>query len=265
MKRIMALVLSMLLLLPAVGACAESEALTFEDMTSLAWSFSSGAGGWSTDMQILEDGSFIGTYHDSEMGEMGDDYPYGTIYVCSFEGQMTLLEQVDEYSWKIRVDNLTLDDEPGQETIDDGIRFVTSELYGLSEGDEMTVYLPGTPVDMFTEDMRMWAHLFDVEEQPEAFEFWCMYSEANESGFVGLPPYEPALATPWEELSAKELEERSGLTFHVPEGAENVIYRWLESEKLAEMQFTLDEDEFTARLQPADLPALEALADAVLA
>ena len=193
MKRIMALVLSMLLLLPAVGACAESEALTFEDMTSLAWSFSSGAGGWSTDMQILEDGSFIGTYHDSEMGEMGDDYPYGTIYVCSFEGQMTLLEQVDEYSWKIRVDSLTLDDEPGQETIDDGIRFVTSELYGLSEGDEMTVYLPGTPVDMFTEDMRMWAHLFDVEEQPEAFEFWFMYSEANESGFVGYPAPENEL------------------------------------------------------------------------
>lgn len=258
MKRIMALVLSILLLLSVVGACAESEALTFEDMTSLAWSFSSGAGGWSTDMQILENGSFIGTYHDSEMGEMGDDYPYGTIYVCSFEGQMTLLEQVDEYSWKIRVDNLTLDDEPGQETIDDGIRFVTSELYGLSEGDEMTVYLPGTPVDMFTEDMRMWAHLFDVEEQPEAFEFWFMYSEANESGFVGYPVSDGfGLANPWVELTEEELLEASGVSFGVPEGAENVVYRWLESENLAEMQFTIGSDEFCARIMPAALEAGE--------
>jgi hypothetical protein len=254
----MAMVLSLVLLVSAVGAFAESEALTFEDMASLSWSFSSGAGGWSTDMQILEDGSFIGTYHDSEMGEMGDGYPNGTIYICSFEGQMTILEQVDEYSWKIRVDSLTLDDEPGQETIDEDIRFVTSELYGLSEGDEMTVYLPGTPVDVFTDDMRMWAHLFDVEEQPEAFEDWFMYSEANESGFVGYPAaYGFGLANPWVEMTEEELLEASGVSFGVPEDADDIVYRWLESENLAEMQFSIGGDEFCARIMPAALEAGE--------
>ncbi len=63
-----------------------------------------------------------------------------------------------------------------------------------------------------------------------------------------------SIANPWEELTAEQLAEESDLSFSVPEGAEDVIYRYLRNEKLAEMQFTLEDDEFCARIQPVAEP-----------
>ena len=66
------------------------------------------------------------------------------------------------------------------------------------------------------------------------------------AGLVGM-------ANPWEDMTAEQLQEASGLTFFVPEGAENVIYRYLRSEGLIEMQFTLDGNEYCARMVRAQL------------
>ena len=254
MKRITALFIAMVMLLSAVGACAESEALTFDQMAGLAWSFSSGAGAWSTDMRILADGTFSGEFHDSEMGEAGDDYPNGSVYYCAFAGQMTILDQVDEHSWLVRVDSLTTNEEPGSEMIADDLRYVTAEPYGISEGDEMVVYLPGTPVDTLSEDMRMWAHLLGEADASATLEDWFLYSRKNDTGFVGYPAADDAaLANPWRDVTGEELAQLSGISFGVPEGAKDVIWRWMESDGLAEMQFTMDGDEYLARAQGAEL------------
>ena len=252
MKKVFAWILA--LALCAACAFAEAEAPTLEALSGLEWSFSSGAGGWSTDMRIAEDGSFSGEFHDSEMGEIGEGYPDGTLYGCSFTGQLSILEQADEYAWKVRIDRLEMDGTPGDESIDEGIRFVTMEPYGISEGDEMLLYLPGTPVDALTEDMQMWAHIAFQEETTDALENWFMYSEANESGFVGYEAYDDvSIANPWVTLSEEALFEASGVRFGVPEGAEDVTYQWLESDGLAEMQFMMFNEEFCARAQPAEL------------
>lgn len=254
MKRAMALVLSLVLFLSSAVTFAEGDNLTFEQMTGLEWSFCSGVGAWSTEIQILADGSFSGLFHDGEHGEVGDGYPDGTIYVCTFSGRMTLPEPVDEYSWRVHVDELTVDEEAGQETIADGVRFVTSDPYGISEGDDMLLYRPGTPVEALSEDMQMWAHLFDLEERPSELETWFLSSEKNDSGFVGYPTEDwPSAANPWEDVTAEQLTEETGLSFGVPEGAEDVVYRLLRSEGMAEMQFTWEECEFCARIQPASL------------
>ncbi|MBO4884597.1 MAG: haloacid dehalogenase-like hydrolase [Clostridia bacterium] len=63
------------------------------------------------------------------------------------------------------------------------------------------------------------------------------------------------MANPWADMTKDELEQVSGVPFGVPDGAEEVVYRWLESEGLAEMQFTLDGDEYCARVKPAALEA----------
>ena len=254
MKKIMAWLMSLALLLAGISAFAEGGEPSFEQLSRLDWEFSSGAGGWSTELQIAADGSFSGNYHDSEMGETGDKYPNGSVYVSAFTGQMSLGEKLDEHSWRIRVDKLALNEETGKETIEDGIRYVTSDAHGIQEGDEMTLYLPGTPVDSFTEDMRMWAHLMDEQTAPSKLENWFLYSAKNEAGFVGTPREQTTtLANPWTDLTAEQLKQTSGLSFGVPEGAQNVIYRWLDSDGLAEMQFTLDGDEYCARMQRAEL------------
>lgn len=59
------------------------------------------------------------------------------------------------------------------------------------------------------------------------------------------------IADPWRETTAEELVETLGLSFCVPTGAENVVYRMMESEAVAEMHFTLDDVEYTARIKPA--------------
>ena len=255
MKKIMGWVLSLVFVLSAAGAFADteaSEASVFEALAGLEWSFSSGVGAWSTDLQIQADGSFTGLFHDSEMGETGEGYPDGTIYGCLFSGRMTMTERVDENTWKIRIDALALDEGQVPEAIEDGIRYVTTEPYGVSEGDEMLLYAPGTPVDILSEEMLLWAHVLDREDPPAALDTWFLSSEKNDSGFVGYA-FGMLLPNPWEDMTAEDLEAASGLRFGVPEGAENILYRFLRSENLAEMQFTLGDDEFCARLQPAAL------------
>ena len=58
-----------------------------------------------------------------------------------------------------------------------------------------------------------------------------------------------AIGNPWIETDADEIEEKTGFRFTEPEGATDIVYRWNESIKLAEMLFTLDEVEWTARLR----------------
>ncbi len=67
------------------------------------------------------------------------------------------------------------------------------------------------------------------------------------------------IANPWEDMTAEQLTEASGLSFGVLEGAENVIYRYLPSQGLAEMQFTWNNGEYCARIQPAALQEGELL------
>ena len=253
MKRIFLFVLSIAMMLSAVSFAEEN---IFDTLSGLEWSFSSGAGGWSTDMQIRADGSFTGQYHDSEMGECADEYPDGTVYFCAFSGRMSIAGRVDDNTWKVRVEKL--EKEQGTESIDDGIRFVPADVYGISEGDEMLLYRPGTPVDILSEEMQFWAHVIDQETPPTELEDWFLSSEKNDSGFVGFAAV--SMANPWEDMTAEQLRAASGLSFGVPEGAEQVIFRYLRSEGLAEMQFSWSGDEYCARIQPA-VPAGNELCD----
>lgn len=187
MKKALAILVLLALALPA--ACAEA-AIGFGDLAGLAWSFSSGAGAWSTDLRIDETGAFSGQFHDGEMGEMGDGYPNGTVYGCAFSGQLALAGQADDGAWIVTVEALVVDGQIGEEAIDDGVRYVTTDPYGITEGDEMRLYPPGTPVDALSEEMRMWAHLNFMDPVPTELPDWFLSSPANDSGFVGYPAVE---------------------------------------------------------------------------
>ena len=59
------------------------------------------------------------------------------------------------------------------------------------------------------------------------------------------------MTNPWLDTTAEGLMEALGVEFKVPEGAENVVFRMLREESLAEMDFDLDGMTYTARIQPA--------------
>ena len=135
-------------------------------------------------MTIASDGTFTGNYHDSEMGETGDDYPQGSLYGCAFHGRLTLGGQVDAYTWKVHVDELALDEGQVPEAIEDGIRYVTTDPYGIKAGSDLLLYLPGTPVDALPEGFLFWAHLTS-DDVPEELPYYGLYDVTEDTGFIG--------------------------------------------------------------------------------
>ena len=189
MKKVILALLFLMIAALLAAACAEAaQAPTLETLSEYEWSFMSGAGGWATYIRINPDGSFTGDYHDSEIGDAGDDYPDGTIYGCLFHGQLTLGEQVSDYAWSVHVDAVEMDEGQVPEAIEDGVRYVTIEPYGLTAGNDMLLYLPGTPVDELPEDFLLWAHLIGSDETELAN--YGLYDEAADTGFIAEEPFE---------------------------------------------------------------------------
>lgn len=184
MKKLAALFTALMMMTMVVFAGAETAQ---ED--PLAWlsgqvfDFSSGVGGWYTELLFGENGTFLGSYHDSEMGETGEGYPDGTVYGCLFHGRFSDPEAIDEYSWTAKV---TLEQDEGQlaEYIEDGIRYVTSAPYGLEKAKTVTIYLPGTPVERLPEGFIPWSHLQDIAPDATALPYYAIWSEADEAGFI---------------------------------------------------------------------------------
>lgn len=122
--------------------------------------FSSGAGAWETDLSIDADGNFSGMFHDSEMGDTGEGYPSGSIYFSEFSGRFGQLEKVDDYTYATTIESIEYVNEPGTEEIKDEMRYKYSEAYGLENADRILFYLPGRPLDSFSEGERSWMNLY---------------------------------------------------------------------------------------------------------
>ena len=227
MKKLIFTLLIGVMLLSLSSGMAETQ-LSFADLSHLEWTFSSGVGAWYTCMWMQEDGTFTGEFHDSEMGEVGEGYAEGTVYGCLFHGKMSLGEQVDEYTWKLHVDELALDEGQVPEVIEEEMRFVTTEPYGLKAGQDMLLYLPGTPVDKIPEGFIPWAHLDAYGEDMKELPYYGLYDPQEESGFIGDTPYElyEEIVGIWRKEAEKDYESYTVLTIkkdgtgaitHVPE------------------------------------------------
>ena len=190
------------LMLMVTFAAAESASMElFAQIEGQVFEFYSGAGGWSTELTVGENGTFTGNFHDSEMGETDENYPDGTLYGCSFHGQFSDPEPVDENAWTVK---LTVEQDEGQvpEAIEDGIRYVTAAPYGLEKAQTVTVFLPGTPVDCLPEDFMIWSHLQETTPDAKVIPYHAIWNEADEAGFiaggwdvVGSASAEPAVVT----------------------------------------------------------------------
>lgn len=146
---------------PSETAYAETGELPLP-MESANFSFLSGAGAWRTNMTLNRDGTFYGIYSDSEMGEFAESYPNGSVYVCAFSGKFEGIEQISEYAFKMTLTDITIEKAVGEEWIEDGIRYIASEPYGLYDyqlkeiGKEFVFYLPNTPLDKVPEEFLIW-------------------------------------------------------------------------------------------------------------
>ena len=145
--------------------------------------FSSGAGAWSTWMTLYGDGSFEGAFHDSNMGESGEGYPNGTVYTSRFRGKFVLRGQPQPHVYELeleQLENLSGQTEP---FIQQGVRYVPSDPYGLEGGRQFFLYLPDTPVEGLNEEfLSWWPNRFDAQP-PRTLSRYGLYNVEMECGF----------------------------------------------------------------------------------
>ena len=150
---------------------------------SMEFYFSSGAGAWGTELYLEKDGRFTGSFHDTNMGEIGEDNPYGTTYVCDFSGNFEIVEKIDETSYKMTLSEFTTEQEEGEEWIEDGILYVASTPYGLEGGTEFIFYTPETKTDSVGEEFLWWWPERFSEEVPETLMHYGICNVETNDGF----------------------------------------------------------------------------------
>ena len=148
--------------------------------------FSSGAGGWGTELVILPDGSFEGSFHDSEMGSTGPEYPKGSLYLSIFKGKFSAPEKVNDYTYSMKLLNIEYENEADTEEIADEMRIIYSKAYGLEGCDTFYIYTPDAPVSALPEEFKSW--VFELRENPykEALGFYGIYGLPGEYGFTSF-------------------------------------------------------------------------------
>ena len=145
--------------------------------------FSSGVGGWSTRLELLTDGSFSGSYSDTDMGDTGDDYPNGTMYVCNFIGQFVDIQKTGEHTYEMTLEGTQTEDIDDE--IIDGVHRVPSTPYGIADGKTFILYTPDTPLDEIPEALENWdPYRFNEDgDSRTTLGAYALYNEATGDGF----------------------------------------------------------------------------------
>lgn len=159
--------------------------LDYSEIARWSYEFSSGAGGWATELTIDSDGSFHGLYHDSEMGSTGEGYPNGTFYHCEFTGRFGPLERVGEYTLATTIEHIEFKEAPGMEEIADDMLYIASEAYGMDGAERILFYLPGKEVATLPEEFRQWC-MYAIDEEDTTLQFVGLYNETPQYGFYSV-------------------------------------------------------------------------------
>lgn len=178
---------------------------SFADVANVEFWFSSGAGAWATMLRIYEDGSFQGEYHDSDMGDIGEGYPGGTVYLSDFTGRFTELAKVDDYTYSFQLESIELAQEPDTDEIKDEVRYIYSVPYGFDDGKDFLLYLPGAFLQELPESFRSWVGYYDLSGISDTeLAFYGLYNVQGGYGFSGYEIAEEETLD--EELLAIEAE-----------------------------------------------------------
>lgn len=140
---------------------SQSDAATRSLMKSIAgkYGFASGSGGWGTTMTVASDGTFSGTYHDSDMGITGDDYPNGSVTISNFKGRFKDAKKNADGSYTMQCDKsaLKIDGNIGDTYIKNGSKYTVADPYGIAPCSTFTVYPAGYDSSQLSEAIVGWS------------------------------------------------------------------------------------------------------------
>ena len=174
-----------------VSTDAPADGFSFDTLENLEFCFASGAGGWRTVIQIQPDGSFSGTFSDSEMGSVGEGYPKGTYYVCKFNGTFTDPIRINDYTYSIGIREIRYSSEPDTSEIIDGILYCYTAPYGLESAEELLLYLPGSPTTELSQEYMQWVRSSMENADADTLPFFGLYNAAEQLGFSSYEISDP--------------------------------------------------------------------------
>jgi uncharacterized protein YecT (DUF1311 family) len=163
--------------------------LTFADLSKYKFEFSSGVGAWMEEFTIEKDGYFHGNYHDSDMGSIGEGYENGTVYASSYSGHFNELIKINDYTYKMKLADISYDNTTETEEIIDNTRYIYMESCCFGGNDTFMVYLPGTPLEQLSEEVIGWTAMCN-QSQTE-LTMMVISNEANEYGIYSQERPEP--------------------------------------------------------------------------
>ena len=134
---------------------------------------SSGAGAWGTEMTLHPDGTFEGQYSDCDSGDSGENYNAVT-YIATFTGKFDDIEQVNDYAYRMILTEVNI--EETEEWIENGVKYIPSDVYGISGGDVFYFLTDKTPMNALTEDCMSWTRAFFIEEHQETLMRYGLYN-----------------------------------------------------------------------------------------
>lgn len=147
--------------------------------------FSSGAGGWATEITLNDDGTFKGQYYDSDMGDTGTGYSNGTVYICDFSGKFTMQKKINEYIYSMNLESLDVEGTSGTVYYENDIRYIVSDPYGFDNADEFLIYLPGCPLEETSEEFLSWSFINTQIRNTIPTGVYGIYNVGGMEGFMG--------------------------------------------------------------------------------
>ena len=230
-KKLTALTLAAALAL-SLSACGESAAppqsptpletaeadFTFADLQACRFVHASGASGWGTVLTIQPDGSFSGSFSDSEWEE-SESGTQAVCECCEFSGQLAQPVRVNDYTYSVGIEHIEYQREPGTDEYADGIHYYFTEPRGLEDTGELLIYLPGAPMAELPEGFLGWV-MGSADAAEEELPFYGLYSEARLAGFRGDPVQEPSADPDAAQTGADPLfSQLKDLEFYFASGA----------------------------------------------
>ena len=168
---------------PATTAPRETNPVLFSHPDfPLQMTYASGAGGWRTELTLNADGTFSGSYTDSELGETGVDYPNGTLYYCNFSGCFDVISENDDHTYALELSVFSADAKAGESEIRDGIRYLSADAPGLS-GLSFVLGAPEASASMLGEfPVFSWPGNLQ-NPVPETLSCWALYNVSEDCAF----------------------------------------------------------------------------------
>lgn len=151
----------------------------FDYLNGISFTFSSGIGGWGTELTVHADGTFSGSYSDSELMEK-------LTYVSDFHGKFSTPKKINSYTYALTLEQLTTEKQPGEKWYDESIdlTYIASTPYGVEGGTTFYVYLPGAPVSALPELFVDWTrYMISYKGDGIYLPFWGLYNEEECNGF----------------------------------------------------------------------------------